>query len=101
MGRNSPELNPPNVSAKNQGEGKKNGSDLEQFPDFLRIKSSHIFLFGADVEQTVVTPTPALNGFGVMRAAPEWKLRLLALKHQRECQEFNCVVGTGKPATCV
>lgn len=93
MGRNSPELNPPHVSAKTRE--KKNGSDLEQFPDFLRIKSLHIFLFGADVEQTVVTPTLTLNGFGVMCAAPEWKLWLLGLKHQRECQEFNCASALG------
>lgn len=47
------------------------------------------------MDQTVVTPTLAFNGFGVMRAAPEWKLLLLGLKHQRECQEFNCVPGLG------
>lgn len=68
---------------------------LEQFPDFRRIKSLHIFLFGADVDQTVVTPTRAFNGCGVMCAAPGWKLLLLGLKHRRECQEFNCVSALG------
>lgn len=70
---------------------------LEQFPDFLRIKSLHIFLFGADVDQTVVTPTRAFNGLGATRAAPGWKLLPLGLKHRRECQEFNCVSALGSP----
>lgn len=47
------------------------------------------------MDQTVVTPTLPFNGFGVMCAAPEWKLLLLGLKHQRECQEFNCVSALG------
>lgn len=75
---------------------KKPHADLEQWPDFLRIKSLHIFLFGADVYQTVVTPTLAFNGFGVMCAASEWKLLLFTLKHERECQEFNCVQALGR-----
>lgn len=47
------------------------------------------------MDQTLVTPTLTFNGFGVMCAAPEWKLLLLGLKHQRECQEFNCVSALG------
>lgn len=49
------------------------------------------------MDQTLVTPTPTFNGSGVMCAAPGWKPRLLALKHERECQEFNCVSGLGSP----
>lgn len=35
---------------------KKTSCCVEQLPDFLRIASRHIFLFGAEVYQTVVTP---------------------------------------------
>lgn len=90
MSRNSPQN--PQMFLLKQAEKRQR---LEQFPDFLRIKSVHIFLFGADVDQTLVTPTLTFNAFGVMCAAPEWKLLLFGLKHQRECQEFNCVSALG------
>lgn len=32
-----------------------------------------------------------------MCAAPEWKRLLLGLKHQPECQEFNCASALGSP----
>ena len=50
-------------------ERKKTSCWFEQSPDFLRIKSLHIFLFGAAVYQTAVTPTLPFNGPGVMCAA--------------------------------
>lgn len=99
MGRKSPELNPPNVSAKTREE--KNGSDLEQFPDFLRIKSLHIFLFGADVEQTVVTPHSDFEWLrGDVRRS--W-LETVAARSQTSARMsgIQLCVGTGKPATCV
>lgn len=57
--------------------GEKSSCCFEQLPDFLRIKPRHIFLFGADVYQTALTPTLLFNGVGVMCAPSRWKLLLL------------------------